>query len=758
MTESARLEEPVDSDTETVSLRPYARLLTMLGEQLIKNDRIALAELIKNSYDADATRVVVDFRDFSSKMSSKAVSSIVITDNGDGMSESVVREDWLNPAASGKLDRKRSKPETRRGRRIQGEKGIGRFAIFKIGSRAVMITRAEESDIEIVLEYDLSFLDEDSASGEQGAREPEGRSKEARPRYIDEVPIKIVRRLPLVFTGEDESLAPRHGTRIEILRLRSRWVERDVKRAYEDVVRLQPISIPGAGRLAAASQFAIEFRQDETRLPYRDDSAVKLRLLFEERAVLRVEGQYIAEDRSLSLAVNGVASKLPLDESALAGLRIYRRYFANADEPRDVAGIECGPFRFRFYVFDFEPTAAPEYALEAEDKQLIRSHRIYLYRDGVRVLPYGDPDDDWLQLDIIRGTQGARQALSNDQAVGFVDITQSKNPLLRDKTNREGLIETGRAYSDLVALLQIAVAHIRSVHFAQYRAAKSESREHERARTTAISQSLAALKANPSISAPVRRTITAVERDYTAEHAMWTMRTARMEDLAGVGLSVEAASHDIVAAASRALAKARVLSADFAEIFPGNPRFEREFVAVAELLTFVVDRLGDVQGLFVSTRQRRQRLSVVAYLKRVQSMFGTMIAQSKVRIDIELLGPVLKALSTEAALLQVLINLFDNSIYWLEAASVAEPTIRIVVDGNERRVIFGDNGPGVRQSDAPYIFEPFYSGKGEEGKGLGLYIARQLGLRMGFKVELLVDADEKVLPGANFVLDFDEGT
>ena len=82
-----------------LSIRPYARLLTMLGDQLIKNERIALVELIKNAYDADADRVEVRFEDFNKDMSHNADSRIVVRDDGSGMNLETVRTQWMNPAA-----------------------------------------------------------------------------------------------------------------------------------------------------------------------------------------------------------------------------------------------------------------------------------------------------------------------------------------------------------------------------------------------------------------------------------------------------------------------------------------------------------------------------------------------------------------------------------------------------------------------------------------------------------------------------------
>lgn len=119
--------------SETLTIRPYARLITMLGDQLIKNELIALVELIKNSYDADASWVKVSFIDFTPDYSLTATSKIIIEDDGCGMNADILRKHWLNPATPDKLRRKAINAKTEKGRILQGEKGIGRFAIFKLG-------------------------------------------------------------------------------------------------------------------------------------------------------------------------------------------------------------------------------------------------------------------------------------------------------------------------------------------------------------------------------------------------------------------------------------------------------------------------------------------------------------------------------------------------------------------------------------------------------------------------------------------------
>ena len=123
-----------------LKIRPYARLLTMLGEQLITNEQIALAELIKNAYDADADWVKVCFVDFDYDIENNIIkalpqSKIIIEDNGCGMSLDVIKNSWMNPATPNKKSKDiRDVQRTPKKKRIiQGEKGIGRFAILKLG-------------------------------------------------------------------------------------------------------------------------------------------------------------------------------------------------------------------------------------------------------------------------------------------------------------------------------------------------------------------------------------------------------------------------------------------------------------------------------------------------------------------------------------------------------------------------------------------------------------------------------------------------
>ncbi|WP_081844741.1 ATP-binding protein [Cellulomonas sp. URHE0023] len=730
----------------------------MLGDQLIKNDRIALAEIIKNAYDADATLVEVDFDNFASAtMRARPESGISIQDNGDGMSAAIVLEHWINPATPGKLERKQVVPTTPRGRVLQGEKGIGRFAIFKIGSRAKVITRRRGEPSEQVVTYDLRFLDEGQAGGEGNLNESQSEAAASEqsetlppPRFLDQIPVEYLSRSPEVFVGPGAG-----GTRIEISSLRSGWGVADIRRARQDVSRLQPLTIDALkSRTSSTDKFDVHFLASGEEMSFAADIDATRNDLFENRAVLRVRAHFDDRTSTFDLTVNGERRQVRLDDPAVAGLLLFREYFGSVEGRRGPQDVECGPFDADFFVFDFRPSAPMEYRLDKADRELLRQHRVYLYRDGIRVMPYGDPEDDWLRLDIIRGTKAARHIFSNDQTVGFVWITQRSNPDLRDKTNREGLVDAGNASRDFVALLTVLVSYLRTAYFQSYLAAGERREVVATNRVSSARSSLTSLATDPLLP-PARR---AEVRDAVGAlevHLAELERRVRLtEDLAGVGMSVESASHDILAAAGRAVRLAHSLRERIEDLVPGNMWLFSQMDALIEDATFVNERLTDVQGLFVSTRKRPGKMSVIDYVKRTQRIFAGAIGRDRVRVLIEEPFGPLVVKSTDAALLQVFVNLFDNAIYWLRGEE-DERRIHVRIDASRECVWFGDSGPGVAADYREFIFEPFYSGKGDDGKGLGLYIARQVGIRSGFTIALSNDAPLDV-KGAVFQISFGE--
>ena len=747
--------------SETLKIRPYARLLSMLGDQLIKDERIALIELIKNSYDADASWVKVTFCDFGDNYEVRPESKIIIQDDGEGMSKETLSTSFLNPATPGKKRQKGINDKTKKGRIIQGEKGIGRFAMLKLGRKINVISKTQDDKFEHILNYDFSKYDAEFLKENDKEKEL----------FLDNLNILLEKRKPEIFVegdivlGAQKNKRSAKGTVIEISHLNSGWTQQKVESIAKDIIKLQSIfdeiTNDKQDKMSDKNSFFVYLYKNNDWLHYTDDYIKELSALIENRTVLKIdEGYFNSEKKEYSFKLNGNAQRISLLSPEIRGISLAKKYFDflySNDLFEQSRNIECGPFSFEFYIFDFSTKAPIKYKLDEKDKEKIKNHRIYLYRDGIRVYPYGESDDDWLQIDTLRGTVSAGAFLSNDQVIGVVKISHSDNPKLRDKTNREGLIDDGNATSDFIKLLQVFLKYIRKVPYSQYQINNERRENQNQLSEHRLDSNIAELHEIIKNDKEAVQKLNEIVKEYKSEKHFLTKRAETTEKLAGVGLSVETASHDIMRMMNLAFVN---LDSLINQIFSSSSPVDKdsllkELNSIRGSLGFVHAQLKDIQLLFTSSKQRRRNIQVREIVEKVAKIYQNLADKEKVCISInETHGSPLMAKTTDAVLLQLLLNLFDNSIYWLNTVDQKNKEIMVTLDGEKCKLIFSDNGPGVTESDLPYIFEAFYSGKGEEGRGLGLYIARQLLERNDYSIDYADLKSEKMLSGANFVVSF----
>ena len=722
-------------------IRPYARLLTMLGEQLLKNERVALVELIKNAYDADARRVEVRFVDFAEDMTTLRGSRIVVRDNGCGMTPETVKTVWMNPATPSKVlaKRKGERRTPERGRVIQGEKGIGRFAVLKLARKITLTTRVRGAANETVVSFDFTRFDDDFL-------QEDGEEKEL---FLDEIKIDWDERPPNTLRNKTR------GTVIEMEALRGAWGERLIEQLCRDVANLtDPVS--KLTRKNTEDIFEIGVVCNNKRRVVAHDEVETLKSLIEDKSVFSITGCFLSESCKFQFDLGSGKEEVSLYDEAVKGLWIWRQWYSDKGA-RAKAGKKqsylCGDFAFQFYIFDFSRGIEGRHLLTLDDKNRLRDHRVYLYRDGVRVYPYGDPDDDWLNIDVSRGVGRAGDFFSNDQIIGWVDITQEGNPELRDKTNREGLIDERGAAREFVFLIGTFLSYIKQHPFQRYQTKLHQKKIGNAVRGGVVVAHLASLKRSlrEADEKAFAQEVAKIESVYKREHSFLTRRAEVTEDLAGVGLSVEMASHDIMLLLGRAQ-DIGVQLARHAQEGSLEPVKERTDMLVGVLHQVIVG-MRDVQSLFRSSRRRRQVHKVEPILDKIFGVYAGLLERLDVNFSKRVVGnSPLEMNTTDGVIMQVLINLFDNAAYWLDTLGPTVPrNIRVTLDGDAGELVFADSGPGVDSEDEPYIFEAFFSGKGEQGRGLGLYIARQLLERHGYSIEA-IGSSKKSLSGATFVV------
>lgn len=302
--------------------------------------------------------------------------------------------------------------------------------------------------------------------------------------------------------------------------------------------------------------------------------------------------------------------------------------------------------------------------------------------------------------------------------------------------------------------MQLILRYLRKKSFSQYLIEKRKRQEIDRIKQGRPTELIESAKKRFSGDEQTLAFLSSFENAYVKEKRVYEDRINKTENLAAVGLSVETASHDVMLFIKKALEQ---LDALIRDSMSGQEIDKEELQSRITLihgnLSMVETQMKDIQLLFPSTKSRTKNINVKDIVDKVYRLYKRPFTESSISIDFQATEQPLVVRTTDAVLLQVLINLFDNALYWVKTVDYARKII-ISIDGNEQRLIFSDNGPGVKEDDINYIFEAFYSGKGEDGRGLGLYIARQLLDRYDYSITLAEFSKDRLQQGANFVLEF----
>lgn len=445
---------------EVMKINPNIRLLKMLGEDLIKDEKTAVIELVKNSYDADATNVRIFFNNFSANFEACNNSEIIIVDNGNGMSKEEIENNWLIPGTANKKEKKLAGEKTKLGRVYQGEKGIGRYSMLKLARSVEVFSKIEDEFNWNHAKIDLSVYDENYFAI----------SKESK---------NMLGELDIIYDNQkfnDPNVNPfigDKGTIIHLSNLNSNWNSKKVSDIYNDLARLEPISNIIHGWKSNQDidfyfeNFNVEFYLNgiETfhRVNFLDD-LTKFLNLQKNKCILSIKnGHFNSETGVFDFDVNDKKHIVNVNDNSFNKMVAYKRYFVNERDNFSIEDLKCGPFNFEFYIFHFNNREKylEKYKLTDTEKELVENHRIYLYRDNTRVYPYGEKKNDWLSIDALRGLTRANEFLTNGQIVGFISISYDKNPKLQDKSNREGLIEEDEITFEFIALIQSLLNYIR---------------------------------------------------------------------------------------------------------------------------------------------------------------------------------------------------------------------------------------------------------------------------------------------------------
>lgn len=664
----------------TIAFRPRARLLKLIGEELISDEVVALSELVKNAHDADATLVTVSFLSVTGPEG-----RVEVCDDGHGMTLDTLLGRWMEPAASTKVGK--GQQVTRRGRRVLGEKGVGRFAADKLARRLEIVTRCRKhrEETAAVIDWDKYDVPDSMLSDIENCWE-------LRPaRDIQE-----------------------HGTLLRLTGLRSVWSERTFRRLS---LRLSRLLSP----FREKDEFRIHIQSDDF-----PEYSGEVRADFMDKAPYRIEAEFDGL-QTIALSINGKSA-------------VRQRWNGQGE-------LSCGPVRIRLYVFDLEGEAIAKIGPRMELRAWLREWTgVSVYRDGFRVWPYGEPYDDWLRLDQ-RRVNNPVERLSNNQVIGFIDIGRDANPGLMDQTNREGLIHN-QPFEDLRRLvyfvLQAIEAERQSIRHPVRRVPVAVRASQTEASSIAEELQRLATDVGGNVGRQLRTLSTRVESRAACD-ALVQRETA--EAYASLAASGQMAM-GLMPLIPDALERMREAFAGLGGVLArGRVPEARAALAGLEETMRGIDECCRLMLAGSLGTDRRRAIDVISEVHRFRTLVDPVLARRCVPMEIvcERDGVLRAEMRPEHfhCLLQILMT---NSLDWLGRTEA--PRIRVSLSQRDGLVelIFSDNGPGIPPEMATQLFNPLVTRK-EGGRGMGLTIARELIESHGGNIQLLVDGRRR---GANF--------
>lgn len=687
--------------------KPRARLLLQLGDQLIRNESVALLELIKNSYDADAKFVTILMENIDKAENA----NIIIEDDGYGMNSDIVENVWMEPGSEFKTKQFENLELTPKYKRLPiGEKGIGRFGVHKLGNKIEMVTKKEgHNEVYVTIDWELFNSN----------------------KYLDEIPIKILENsVPVHFKNG------KTGTYIVITSLRNPWTRGQARNTYRAITSLNsPFETndnfkPKMEILDQPSWLDGLMNWEDIK----DYSLFNFEVEIKDSEIQRFEYNFTPWKTMPKLSGRRVGESNEY-------VKEFKRLTDENENPITLEGKEIGTVIFKGYIFDQDTKIL---TLGVQDKKTYKDYLrenggVRVYRDGLRVYDYGEPDNDWLGLDLRRVNIPARR-LSNNILLGAVYIQRKDSQGLEEKTNREGFVEN-QPYDTFRAAILHCIDLIETLRYSD----KQKLREiyGPTPKSEPVLQILGDLKdyiiervKENEVKNEITRYLIKIENDYKKINEI-------LLKAAGAGLSLSVVVHEV-----------EKIILEIQKILK-QENVSQRLVSMMKHLSELID--GYTQILRKSTKQVEDLKEVIS-----QAIFNTEFRLNAHNIIIE--SKFLeyknnsKIKATRSLLIGVLMNIFDNSIYWLNKADrkIKKIYINIEESNDFLSIIIADNGTGFILPTEE-ITEPFVSGK-PGGMGLGLHIAHEIMVAQGgtitFPDNNEIDIPDEFNEGAIISLNF----
>lgn len=698
---------------DKIFFKPRARLMLELGEQLIKNESVAILEMVKNCYDAFARNVEVRLENLDDVVNG----FIVIEDDGIGMSKDTIINHWMEPATSNKkkiIDGcKEAICHNGIVRVPLGEKGIGRFGAHKLGNCIKLISKCESAEgvqmKEVCFEINWNDFDND--------------------KYLSDVEIEVFEREPEIFLGDS------CGTRIEISGLRHQWSAREYRGVYRSILALNsPFKVDDS--------FSVKIFSNHQEWEKGLISFEELQEMALYKANIVLENDMITE-YDYEFTPWSILSKVNSRKSS----EYKNTPILDLADKKKQDRINLKPFKIGKVTIELRIFDLDSYILNLgfpNEKNTLKNYLkqnggIAIYRDNMRLYEYGEESNDWLGLGA-RRINNPSKTISGRLVVGAVYLDRLSSGDLVEKTSREGFIENA-AYDCFVKAVLYAIscvendrmldkADLRLYYSGTYKNPVLDS-------VRSLKETIDKKVKDESLRKEINSALENIEREYIDISNMYVKSSS-------IGLNMSMVVHEID----------KILK----ELEKGVKE-EGASIHIKGLVSDLSMRISSYAELIKTTKMKKTEimtlvdstLNVFKYRTRAHNLeINRMPLFNEGRIE-----------CAESLVRSAIMNILDNSIYWLEKYEVAQKKIlflEYVPEPGFRGLLIVDNGKGFT-IPKDKLTMPFISKK-EDGMGLGLHLVNEIMSTIGGKLlfpdNLDFELPEEYAQGAAVALIFKE--
>ncbi len=709
------------------SFRPSARLIGTIGEDIIKDMHAAVVELVKNSYDADASEITITFEATNDKRL-----LLSVEDNGHGMKEHVVIDKWLVPSTSDKLKR-RTSPN---GRIMQGRKGIGRFAAAILGEKMELETIAENIKTSLFINWN-EFVES---------------------KYLDEILIDI--------STSDSS--ERNGTLFNIEGSAQKlelWNDSEIEYLIKELRKLlTPMDNTSTNGNNDIFNITVIFKNFISKKYQNETIAIKpLPLL--DYYDYRISGKIFPDGNNTLIYQNKNSG---IEEDALE----FKFYLNDKEKFTGIVDID-------FRIFDRDPESIENLVYELfnsgeeklgknEAKNLLNDiSGVSIFRNRFRIRPYGDYGNDWLSLDKKR-VQNPALKIGANQISGIIEIQDEEISNLVEKSARDGLKEDAY-YDGLISVISQLLIFMELKRYSFRQKTGKGRKNHLFSSQMSILTDFSAVK-NKVISVMQKANVSSeemnelndfIDRDINNKLKVaqeLERQIAMYQGQATLGKIMDVVMHEVRKPLHWIKNQTNNIDRAYKRYMKDSNA--QDLNKIMKIVEETPEQLKTITDLFsrlnsLATR-KRTAMSVFSLVNTIQTsidIFSDEIQRKNITLNLNIENDFLFK-GWREDILAALANIIENAVYWVDFAKedkILEISLYETNDSIE--ISTWNNGPKIIRDllDDDSLFTPGISGRVTEngtGTGLGLSIAGEAVDRNGGQIKV-IDVSE----GAKFIIE-----